>query len=161
MRLLRLSTVTSFGLAFASGLVLFWTSQNVQQSEIHERQLKQSIVDERESIRVLRAEWDYLNRPDRLEAMAGRYLDMKAPAPVQLLEKVADIPDVPAEAAPEIESAPKPSLKSAPAPVQAIEAALIPPKPVKPDAAPQQTTAETSRSFQALLESLEQQKDAP
>jgi cell division protein FtsL len=39
----------------------------------HARQLEQRIASEQEAIRVLRAEWSYLNQPERLQELASRY----------------------------------------------------------------------------------------
>lgn len=39
----------------------------------HARQLEQRIANEQEAIRVLRAEWSYLNQPERLQELASRY----------------------------------------------------------------------------------------
>jgi len=52
---------------------------------------EREIADQEEAIRVLRAEWSYLNQPDRLEALARRYLDLKPITPAELGE-VADLP---------------------------------------------------------------------
>ena len=56
-------------LAMFTGGMLFWIAQNVQ---IQTRQLAQidaAIAQETETIKILEAEWAYLNRPDRLLAM--------------------------------------------------------------------------------------------
>jgi hypothetical protein len=38
---------------------------------------KRQIKSEQKSIRVLKAEWSYLNHPDRLRMLANKYLDTK------------------------------------------------------------------------------------
>lgn len=71
--------------AVISGAVLMRTSHDVQRAEREVRRLQHSIVQEREAIRVLQAEWAYLNRPERLELLASQYLDLVPPAPATLL----------------------------------------------------------------------------
>ncbi len=58
--------------------------------------LREDIVEEREAIRRLRAEWSYLNTPARLEKLAGRHLSHKPEDVSRVLsrEQIAD--DVPA-----------------------------------------------------------------
>ncbi|MEM6812455.1 MAG: hypothetical protein AAF549_08310 [Pseudomonadota bacterium] len=55
-------------------VLLFWTSQSVQTSEKKLRELQNAVFNEKEYIRVLTSEWDYLNRPERLEYLAQEYL---------------------------------------------------------------------------------------
>ncbi|MCB1563543.1 MAG: hypothetical protein KDJ75_08225 [Alphaproteobacteria bacterium] len=62
-----------------SGAVLLHVSQNVQKSEDKLAEIEASIDREQETIRVLRAEWAYLNRPDRLERLAHEFLDLVPP----------------------------------------------------------------------------------
>ena len=80
MKLFRISTLCIVGLAALSGAALFWTSQKVQTAENELRYLKRAVVNEEKTIRVLQAEWDYLNRPDRIESLAGEVLDMEQPS---------------------------------------------------------------------------------
>ena len=46
---------------------------------------------ERDAIAVLKAEYQYLNRPDRLQALADRHLDLQPFAVTQVV-RVSDIP---------------------------------------------------------------------
>ena len=50
-----------------TGALLFTVSQDVQSIERDIRTVDNSVDNEKEALRVLRAEWHYLNRPDRLE----------------------------------------------------------------------------------------------
>ena len=91
---LRLSTLTSIVLALLAGGALFWVSQQVQMLEHEQRQLKQDIATQKEGIRVLDAEWDYLNRPDRLEALVADHLKTMAHVtPENLLQDAKAVPD--------------------------------------------------------------------
>lgn len=90
----RLSTLTSIVLALLAGGALFWVSQQVQQLEHEQRVLKQAITSEKEGIRVLNAEWDYLNRPERLEALVKQHLNTMEPVtPEDLLQDAKGVPE--------------------------------------------------------------------
>jgi cell division protein FtsL len=54
--------------------------------------LNKQIDDERDSLAVLRAEWGLLNRPERIERLAKKYLKLAPAAPQQLviLDEVTD-----------------------------------------------------------------------
>ena len=47
--------------------------------------LNKNIDQERDAIAVLRAEWSLLNRPERIERLAKKYLGLKPAKPAQLL----------------------------------------------------------------------------
>jgi cell division protein FtsL len=47
---------------------------------------------ERDAIAVLKAEWQYLNRPDRVQALAERHLDLQ-PFSVTQVVRISDIPN--------------------------------------------------------------------
>ncbi|HYJ58646.1 MAG TPA: cell division protein FtsL [Methyloceanibacter sp.] len=47
--------------------------------------LTRKIDEERDAIAVLRAEWSLLNRPERIERLAKKYLKLAPAKPVQLL----------------------------------------------------------------------------
>ena len=89
----KVSSVTALLLALLSGGALFWVSQQVQQGEREQRKLQQIMSQEQEAIRVLNAEWDYLNRPDRLEALAEGYLKMEPAKADNLLQNASSIPE--------------------------------------------------------------------
>lgn len=93
MAVVRPSSLFSIVLAAAAAGVLFWVSQLVQESEVKKAQIAQSLAHEKEALRVLKAEWDYLNRPDRLEAMAQRYLNMVPVTTETVLRPEKDIPE--------------------------------------------------------------------
>lgn len=89
---LRLSSLLVIGLAGACGYVLFKTSQNVQDAESRARRLAAALEKERDAIRVLETEWDYLNRPDRIEGLVRQHLNMDQPAPAALVRDSGDVP---------------------------------------------------------------------
>jgi hypothetical protein len=57
--------------------------------------LRSKVQRERDAIAVLQAEWQYLNRPDRLQAAADQHLDLQ-PLKIQQLARLSDLPDRPA-----------------------------------------------------------------
>ncbi len=86
--------LTVFVLAGLSGGLLLQTSQSVQQAEDELRRLEKSVDNERETIRVLHAEWAHLNRPDRLESLAGQYLELVPSSSDQMLvDPAVQLPD--------------------------------------------------------------------
>lgn len=54
--------------------------------------LKSRAQKERETIAVLKAEWQLLNRPERLQAVVDRHLELP-PLQVQQLARFSDIPE--------------------------------------------------------------------
>ena len=52
---------------------------------------QRAIIAKHEAVRVLRAEWSYLNRPERLEALARRHLDL-VPVAVRQIGALDDLP---------------------------------------------------------------------
>jgi hypothetical protein len=56
--------------------------------------LKGKLQRERDAIAVLKAEWQLLNRPDRLQAAAQRHLDLQ-PMSIHQLARLSDLPNRP------------------------------------------------------------------
>ena len=56
--------------------------------------LKGKVQRERDAIAVLRAEWQYLNRPDRLQAAVERHIEVQ-PLTVQQIARFSDLPNRP------------------------------------------------------------------
>ncbi len=148
---LKLSSFTALLLALLSGGALFWVSQQVQKGEREQRKLQQVVSQEQEAIRVLDAEWDYLNRPDRLEEMANEYLKMTPIKADGLVQNVSMIPEpvtipLPPKGKPvfvSTETKPKPKTPTA---LPAIRPA--------PPAAP---ITKDEQSFDQLLDTLQQE----
>ncbi len=92
MRIFRISNMLSLVVATCFGVLLFWTSQAVQVKEEELSRLKEGAGQEKEAMRVLGAEWAYLNRPQRLEKLAKEQLGMELP-PAAVLKAASDIPE--------------------------------------------------------------------
>ncbi len=72
-------------LAVAVSGALFRVSYRVQHLEHHLASVNKQIGDQEEAIRVLQAEWSYLNDPSRLEALARKHLPMGPTKPSQIV----------------------------------------------------------------------------
>ncbi len=75
-------------------LVSFGLYNGVYAAKAHERELQAlsaEIVKEGESIRVLKAEWSYLNQPERLQALARKHLAL-APTGANQIVVLASLP---------------------------------------------------------------------
>jgi hypothetical protein len=95
MKLFRGRTLMIFGVAAIAGAVLLHMSQKVGERERELARLTASVKKEQETIKVLQAEWAYLNSPRRLESLAARYLEMKKPSAEQFAVDYRIVPDVP------------------------------------------------------------------
>jgi hypothetical protein len=56
--------------------------------------LKSKVQRERDIIAVLKAEWQYLDRPDRLQEAVDKHLDLQ-PMKIQQLARLSDLPGRP------------------------------------------------------------------
>ena len=89
---LKLKTLLILSLAVASGILLLYTSQAVQNAERDLRTAQSRLAKEQETIRVLDAEWAFLSAPDRLEKLARKYLGMPDEKPAIIAEETLKIP---------------------------------------------------------------------
>jgi len=121
----RLSAVFWLVLVVAAGLTTFKVKYAVQDIEDELNRVRRQTIAEQQEIRVLTAEWTYLNQPERLAELNRRFLSLSPVAAKQLQRTVADIPLRPPAAPDELVAAnPEPALP------QAVAAAL----PVAPAA---------------------------
>lgn len=118
--MIRLSTFVGLALAsVAAGLVMH-VSYRVQRTEQYLAKLEREIVREQDQIRVLDAEWSYLNDPARIEALAHRHLLL---GPMSL-KKIVSLDAIPLRD-PNGPVAPGPLvIKAQPAPLKPLEPAL-------------------------------------
>jgi hypothetical protein len=94
--MLILFAVVSYG--------LYQLSYEVQQLEKDLDTLNRNISNNKESIRILNAEWAYQNRPDVLQAMATKHLPLLLIAPYQ----VADVDELAEITLSSLENQPQP-----------------------------------------------------
>ena len=151
MKIFRISTLLALAAAAASGALLFWTSQSVQQEQTRLRSLERARNNEEQALRVLRAEWAYLNRPDRLEALARGHLNMVPPDRKYLMSPPTGLPIPAPQENPPLEMKMRPAaLEKASAPADATQRA-IPVPLVKPAL---KSLAKTGRDFQKIIDEL-------
>ncbi len=83
--MMRTMTVLWAGLAIACGIGLFLVKHQVQATESDLRQMQHQVRTDRSTIRVLEAEWTYLNNPARLAALSERVLGLVPMRPQQVV----------------------------------------------------------------------------
>lgn len=91
MNMLSLRVGVVFAAVVLLGVALFSTSQNVQKAENRLEGIEGDIEKAEKATHVLRAEWAYLNRPQRLEVLARDYLGMDVPSPHNVVQGLDDI----------------------------------------------------------------------
>ncbi|HMG49782.1 MAG TPA: hypothetical protein VK597_04250 [Inquilinus sp.] len=90
--MIRVGTMIWLGLIGASSAFLFKTSYEVQSLEGELRGLNRSILREQDSIRVMHAEWAFLNQPSRLQALTDQYTKLRPIAPAQMIASASVLP---------------------------------------------------------------------
>ena len=60
-----------------SVFIVFQVGYKVRTMQKDLQEIERQIVFEQDSLHVLKAEWSYLNHPDRLRYLSSKYLDMK------------------------------------------------------------------------------------
>ncbi len=118
MKKIRLRTVFAFLMAVLAGALLLHTSQNVQKTEAELSELQAAVDREKDSIRILKTEWAYLNNPERLERLARQFLKL---APSDLEHIKTDGTQIP----PKIEPLPENAMQAQPV-------SYVSPPPSKP-----------------------------
>jgi hypothetical protein len=79
----RFVTLLWILIAGIGALALYQIKHEVIAQERELARLNRAIVQEQESIHVLRAEWSLVNQPKRLQALAERHLDLQPMKPGQ------------------------------------------------------------------------------
>ena len=74
------------------GFALFHMKNNVQGLEEELASLQEKILTEKEAIHVLKAEWSYLNNPERLALLNEKYLQYD-PLEVKAIVELATLPE--------------------------------------------------------------------
>ena len=98
--MIRLASVFWLLLVSAAALATFAVKYEVQALDAQLADIRRATAAESRELRVLDAEWAYLNRPDMLAAMNQRFLSLAPITRKQLQTATAEIPMRPAPAAP-------------------------------------------------------------
>ena len=70
---------------------LYTMKHEVQRLESKLQSLHRQLASEREAVRILRAEWSFLNNPERIEKLTARHLDL-TPVSVHRISAMARLP---------------------------------------------------------------------
>jgi hypothetical protein len=77
----------------AAGYAMFHVSFQVEELEQELSDLNRTALNEQEAIHVLRAEWSYLSRPDRISELAKDLLPSLRPPAVSQIQTVEQLPE--------------------------------------------------------------------
>jgi hypothetical protein len=89
--MIRAATILWVALAALVGVGLFQLKHEVQALDEELVRLNRQIAEEHRTIHVLKAEWSYINQPQRLERLAQRHLDL-VPMMPQQITRLGDVP---------------------------------------------------------------------
>ena len=165
----RLGTVFWVALVLTAGFTTFKVKYAVQDIEDELNRVRRQTIAEQQEIRVLTAEWTYLNQPERLTELNRRFLGLASITTKQLQRSIEEIPlraaappdslDVLVEAtlgpdAPQAAASPLPVTPQATAPPLPVTPAALGPAPAG-TAVPVQLAkagpAQTASSLDALI----------
>lgn len=122
--------------AAAAGF-LFYTSHQAQELEAELEASHRAVIAEREAIRILHAEWAYLNEPGRLRALARRHTPLGPAMPIQIVASIDDIPAVlpGIDALPGVPLPPRKPVPGSPqGPMASVSTEIAPAAPAAPNA---------------------------
>ena len=89
--MIKLLHVIAIGALVSSALYAYSIKYETTLQAEQLQKLKAKAQRERDAIAVLKAEWQFLNRPDRLQALADRHLDLQ-PLVINQIVRLSDIP---------------------------------------------------------------------
>ncbi len=139
-----ISLLALITLAGVSG-ALYKLKYKVQNLDRESLALQRQILAEREAIRLLDADWAYLNQPDRLQVLAERHLTLGPIDPRQF----AMVASIPARIVPLSDVPLNPSAKSVPGSTTAPKSA-VPMASVGLNASPAKLTVDGGDNAQIL-----------
>src|SRR5579863_10308020 len=99
--MIRLGVVFWLVLVLAAGFTTFKVKYAVQDLEDELGRVRRQTIAEQQEIRVLTAEWTYLNQPERLAELNRRFLGLASISLKQLQKGIDGIPLRPPAAPPE------------------------------------------------------------
>lgn len=90
--MIKLLHVVAIGALVSSALYAYTIKYETTLEAEQLQKLKAKTQRERDAIAVLKAEWSYLNRPDRIQALADSHLDLQ-PFAIGQVVRLSDIPE--------------------------------------------------------------------
>ncbi|KPF66017.1 hypothetical protein IP69_16260 [Bosea sp. AAP35] len=90
--MIKLLHVVAIGALVSSAFYAYTIKYDTTLEAEQLQKIRMKAQRERDAIAVLKAEWQYLNRPDRLQALAERHLDLQ-PFSVTQVVRMSDIPN--------------------------------------------------------------------
>jgi cell division protein FtsL len=90
--MLKLLHVVAIGALISSAVYAYSIKYESTFAAEEVQRLKKRVHKERDAIAVLKAEWQHLNRPERLQALAERHLPDMQPLTVTQITRWQDIP---------------------------------------------------------------------
>ncbi|SEG07016.1 cell division protein FtsL [Bosea lathyri] len=90
--MIKLLHVIAIGALVSSAVYAYTIKYETTLAAEHLQKLKGKTQRERDAIAVLKAEWQFLNRPDRLQMLSDRHLDLQAFSVTQVV-RASDIPN--------------------------------------------------------------------
>jgi hypothetical protein len=135
----KLGTVFWVALVLTAGFTTFKVKYAVQDIEEELNRVRRQTIAEQQEIRVLTAEWTYLNQPERLTELNRRFLGLASITTRQLQRSIEEIPLRAPAAPPDVplEATPDPVAPQPPASGLAITPAALSPASAIPGAAGQ------------------------
>ncbi|WP_114009452.1 cell division protein FtsL [Cohaesibacter intestini] len=91
----RLINTVLFLFVLLGAFWLYQVKHEAKEEESRIVKLEQQIEDEKEALLLLKAEWSYLNRPERVQQLSERFADQLGLSEVQPYQigTVADLPE--------------------------------------------------------------------
>jgi hypothetical protein len=123
----RLGALVWLLLVVLAGFATFKAKYAVQDLEDQLHRVRKETIAEQQEIRVLNAEWTYLNQPERLTELNRRFLGLVPIATKQLERAIGEIP---------LRPPPVPDMLVAAAPQHAAPRPPLPPAAATPQPAP-------------------------
>ena len=90
--MIKLLHIIAIGALVSSALYAYSIKYETTLQAEQLQKLKAKAQRERDAIAVLKAEWQFLNRPERLQALADKHLDLQPLKTTQIV-RLSDIPN--------------------------------------------------------------------
>jgi hypothetical protein len=150
----KLGAAFWIGLVLASGFATYKVKHAVQDIDDRLTRVRKQILADQQEIRVLTAEWTYLNQPERLSDLNKTFLQLSPVTPRQLQMHIADLPWRTPPATPEmlVAAAPQAPQPAPAAPAVAAAGLAAGPASIPPGAV--QLAKATPATLDALIAQL-------